>query len=186
MKKKTQLLVAAAMLFAAFCNAQNKSFSVGIGPALGLPFNSNYNIPWGLSVKSQLGLTRLGFVHGDVTYLRTKSVLQPVKFNVSMVNIKAGYSSYLKASSGLFITADAGLSVESYYKTRKDTFNINSNNNYSFIAGAGLGYSFRLKNNSFIDLTPTVNYVSNPRSMSRLWCIINMTYRFNLKARSAK
>lgn len=184
MKKRTQLLVAAAMLFAAFCNAQNKSFSVGIGPTLGLPFNSNYNIPWGLSVKSQLGLTKLGFVHGDVTYLRTKSVRQPGQFNVSVVNIKAGYSSYFKASSGFFITADAGLSVESYNTTRKDSFNYN--NNYSFIAGAGLGYSFRLKNNSFIDLTPTVNYVSNPRSISRLWCIINMTYRFNVRAKRAK
>lgn len=186
MKKKTHLLVTAAILGALFCNAQNKSFSLGIGPSVGIPFNSNYSTPLGLSIKPQFEINKLSSVFGDVTYFRAKSAGQPLKFNVSIVNIKAGYKSYIKSSSGLFILTDAGLSVESYNSNGKDTFNFNRNNNYSFIAGGGIGYSFRLKNNSFIDLIPTVNYVTNPRSISRFWGIINIAYRFNFKAKTSK
>lgn len=64
MKTKTPLLVTAVILGAILCNAQNNSFSLGIGPSVGIPFNSNYSTPLGLSIKPQFELNKLSSVFG--------------------------------------------------------------------------------------------------------------------------
>lgn len=174
MKIKVILIIFPVLFFSTVTNAQKKLFSLGAGPTVGLPFNKNFKTPLGASIIAKYGMSKLGSLTGDITYLNTKSVNFSTPFSVSVINIKLGYSSYVNTSSNLFVQADAGLSIYKYSKS--------VDNKINFMVGLGLGYSFPLKNNTFIDLKPTINFVSNDLTISRIWGIVNLAYRFTIKA----
>ena len=172
---KTNFLLIVSVIISLITQAQKNTFSIGAGPAVGFPFNSNFSLPIGAAVNANYGYGKLGSVIGSITYLNTKFNSSLSSTKISIINTKIGVHSYLNDYTKFFVQADAGVSN---YKNKT-----NSNNVTSFITGLGIGYSFVFKNKNGIDLAPNVNYVSDGVSISNLWLITTATFKVNLKSK---
>ena len=82
MKIKFILIIFPVLFFSTVTNAQKKLFSLGAGPTVGLPFNKNFKTPLGASIIAKYGISKLGSLTGDITYLNTKSVNFSTPFSV--------------------------------------------------------------------------------------------------------
>ena len=172
--KKTVLILLATSLLCTFLFAQKNSFHISAGPTLGIKQNKNYSTALGGSLKGRYGISKSGFVTTDITFLNTKpkpSYLSAIK-NVNILNIKFGVLSYLNDKSNFFVQADAGIS---HYKLTGIKTNFTG-----FIGSAGIGYSFPINSNSYIDFAPNYNFVQKDAGISRGWFLLNLAYRVKI------
>lgn len=169
--KKTLFLVFIGLIFSFQVNAQKGTHSVGIGPSFGIPVsNKNFSYYYkngiGGSFQANFGLTKLGSITANISFLSIAAKNLPVTNKSSLTLIKGGYRTNF-SDSHFFIGADAGLAK--YLK----------GSNY-FVVGAAVGYSFKISKGSYIDLFPSYNYILGTGN-NKMWLTTNALFRFNLK-----
>lgn len=173
MKRTALTLIISITIYAqAFC--QKGVISIGVGPSLGFPVaNSNFSYYYkngvGGSLQANFGVSKLGSITTNITYLSIGAKNLPVTGVGSLKFVKVGYrTSFL--NSKFFAGADAGIAP------------YGSGNSY-FVIGGSVGYSFKISKKSYIDFFPTYSKIFRTPGNAR-WLTVNVLYRLNSKKKS--
>lgn len=155
--------------------SQKGTVTIGAGPSAGVAaFNENftyyYKTGFGANVQGNFGITRLGSVTTEISYLSFGAKNLPITKAISSTVVKAGYQTYFNKSM-LFTGADAGFSFygSGIFSGRT-----------RFVAGVRVGYSFKLSGSHYIDIIPSYNQVFSTPNNNR-WFILHANVRFKLK-----
>lgn len=144
------------------------------GPSLGFAVsNKNFSYYYkngvGGNLQANFGVARLGSITAHLSYLSFGAKNLPVTDASSSTLLKAGYQTYF-SNSGFFVGADAGFSFYGYGIFSGRT---------RFVAGATVGYSFKIVKKNYIDIFPSYNQVFSTPNNNK-WLMANICYRFGL------
>ncbi|NOT93126.1 hypothetical protein [Ferruginibacter sp.] len=171
MKKKLSIFL--ALVFTTGVFAQKNNIFIGVGPSTAFTFNSNFKKPLGINFNMRYGVSSLSAITAKIEYFGVKPDYQSQISSATIFNFKFGFLSYIRNSNFLG-QLETGISNYNYKYTAT------SSKITGFVAGAGLGYSFKINEHNAIDLLPVFNYVQRDATISKTWLNINLNYRVNL------
>lgn len=171
-----KLLLAAFILISLQTFSQKGQSSISFGPSFASPMSSSttdyFKTGIGAGLRGYYGVSKHGSLMFNVNYV---SFGYKPKYTISysLTSFKAGYKTFI--GNNFYVYGDAGIVLLS----AKDKLSSNPFTSTALGLGAGFGYSYPVTKNSYIDISPSLNF-NNSGFGRRLSAEVNISYRINL------
>jgi hypothetical protein len=169
-KSTTSIIGAIVLFFTITANGQKKTSSISIGPSIDFPLNSKYvnETGYGTSIRGYWGVGKQESILINVYFATFPSSYFESKMTLS--GIKLGYKSYVN-SQRFYVYVDGGFGYNS--GDRDDA------GRTGFAIGTGPGYSIRLGQRGYVDVSASANILFLP--VDKTWVELYFAYRYDLK-----
>ena len=173
------LLLAFFLFISSQSIAQLNKASLSFGPSFGDPVNTSgteyFKKGIGAGIRGYLPVSKNGALMANVNYI-SFGAKEKYTTSYSLTTFKVGYKTFLN-NSKFYLYADAGLALISV----KDALALTGKSERITPAfGLGFGYSLPVTKNSYLDISPALNFNNAASFGRRLTPEINIGYRINL------
>lgn len=176
------LLLSSLLLVSLQIIAQKNQVSLSFGPSFADPVNTSgteyFKKGIGAGLRGYYPVSKKGSIMANINYVLFGNKPKYTA-SYSLTSVKVGYKTFLN-NSGFFIYADAGMVLI----TSKDKSSLYPGKTLTTSGfGLGSGYSIPVIKNSYLDISPSINFNNAALFGRRLSPEVNISYRINLGKR---